>query len=99
LLEPAADVNERPKCVRFGTRQQQIVTENETPGVSMRIRIKDLPRPGELEEFDLRRFRVGEVYDVPPQLASLLIVAGYAEAAARRAERVAAADRLWKGKN
>jgi hypothetical protein len=74
------------------------VTENETPGVSMRIRIKDLPKPGELEEYDLRRFRVGEVYDVPPQLASLLIVAGYAEVAARYAERAEAADRPSKGR-
>ena len=73
------------------------MTENETPGVSMRIRISDLPRAGELDEFDLRRFRVGEVYDVPPQLASLLIVAGYAEGVVRRAERAQAADRVWKG--
>jgi hypothetical protein len=72
------------------------VTENETPGVALRIRISSLPRAGELDEFDLRRFRIGEVYDVPPQLASLLIVAGYAEAVARRAERAQAADRLWK---
>jgi hypothetical protein len=69
------------------------VTENETPGVWMRIRIKSLPIAGDLEEFDLRRFRVGEIYDVPPQLASLLIVAGYAEAVARRATRAEAADR------
>jgi hypothetical protein len=69
------------------------VTENETPGVSMRIRIKSLPIAGDLEEFDLRRFRVGEIYDIPPQLASLLIVAGYAEAVARRATRAEAADR------
>ena len=45
----------------------------------MRIRIKALPRPGELDEFDLRRFRVGEAYEVLPQLASLLILAGYAD--------------------
>lgn len=69
------------------------MTENETPGVSMRIRIKSLPIAGDLEEFDLRRFRVGDTYDVPPQLASLLIVAGYAEAVERRATRAEAADR------
>jgi hypothetical protein len=50
-----------------------------TPGVTLRIRIKGLPRPGAFDEFDLRRFRVGETYDVMPQLATLLMVAGYAE--------------------
>ena len=45
----------------------------------MRIRIKRLPPPGEMEEYDLRRFRPGEVYDVPAQLASLLIISGHAE--------------------
>ena len=73
------------------------MNENETPGVWMRIRINGLPKAGDLEEFDLRRFRVGEVYEVPPQLASLLIVAGYAEVVARRAERAVAADRGWQG--
>ena len=58
----------------------------------MRIRIKSLPNAGELEEFDLRRFRVGEVYEVLPQLASLLIVAGYAEAVGQPV-RAQAADR------
>jgi hypothetical protein len=69
------------------------VTKNETPRVSMRIRITSLPKPGDLEEFDLRRFSAGEVYDVPPQLASLLIVAGYAEMVASDPSRAEAADR------
>ena len=48
----------------------------------MRIRITRLPQPGgELDEFDLRRFRVGDVYDVTSQLGVILIVAGYAEPA------------------
>ena len=74
---------------------ERLVTENETPGVTMRIRIKSLPNAGELEEFDLRRFRIGEVYEVLPQLASLLIVAGYAEAVGRRPLRAQAADRSF----
>ena len=74
------------------------MNENETPDVWMRIRINGLPKAGDLEEFDLRRFRIGEVYEVPPQLASLLIVAGYAESVARRGERALAADRGWKRK-
>ena len=47
----------------------------------MRIRIKRLPQPGELDEFDLRRYRVGDVYDVTSQLAMILVVGGYAEPA------------------
>ena len=64
----------------------------------MRIRITSLPKPGDLDEFDLRRFRVGEVYDVLPQLASLLIVAGYAETVGWRPGRAEAADRSRRGK-
>jgi hypothetical protein len=47
----------------------------------LRVRIKRLPPPGELDEFDLRRFRVGDVYDVGSQLGTILVVAGYAEPA------------------
>ena len=44
----------------------------------MQVRITNLPA-NELEEFDLRRFRVGETYEVTQHLGMLLIVAGYAE--------------------
>ncbi|OLC47090.1 MAG: hypothetical protein AUH43_12565 [Acidobacteria bacterium 13_1_40CM_65_14] len=44
----------------------------------MRIRFTGLPG-ADFDEFDLRRFRLGEIYDVPTRLASLLIIAGYAE--------------------
>ena len=47
----------------------------------MRVRITRLPQSGELDEFDLRRFRVGDVYDVTSQLGLILVVAGYAEPA------------------
>jgi hypothetical protein len=43
------------------------------------IRIKALPNNKELEEYDLRRFQIGERYDVQAQLASVLIIGGYAE--------------------
>ena len=43
--------------------------------------MKRLPQPGELDEFDLHRFRVGDVYDVTPQLGMILVVCGYAETA------------------
>ena len=45
----------------------------------MRIRINARPPEGEFAGFSVARFRVGEVYDVGPQLATLLIVSGYAE--------------------
>lgn len=44
-----------------------------------RIRIMLLPDPREFDEYDVRRFRVGETYEVPARLASLLILGGYAE--------------------
>lgn len=63
-----------------------------------------LPRAGEFDEFDLRRFRVGELYDVPSRLGSLLIIAGYAQLAQeQRVQRAEAADfgpiRIPKPKN
>jgi hypothetical protein len=48
----------------------------------MRVRLIALPKRGDLDEFDLRRFHVGDVYDLPPQLASILLIGGYAELAA-----------------
>jgi hypothetical protein len=47
----------------------------------MRIRLTALPRSGELDEFDFRRFRVGEIYDLPPHFASVLLISRYAELA------------------
>jgi hypothetical protein len=47
----------------------------------MRIRLIALPKRGELEEFDLHLYRLGEAYDLPSQLASVLLIGGYAELA------------------
>jgi hypothetical protein len=47
----------------------------------MRVRLIAIPARGELDEFDLSRFRVGEVYDLPYQLASILLIGRYAELA------------------
>jgi hypothetical protein len=78
------------------------LTENFTTGPTLRIRITGLPKSGEFDEFDLRRFRVGEIYDVPTQLASLLIIAGYAQIVSTQI-RAEAADfgqiRIPKPKN
>ncbi len=57
------------------------MTEKDTPELALRIRIKALPSPGELDEFDLRLYRVGTTYELPMRLASLLILGGYAERA------------------
>jgi hypothetical protein len=45
----------------------------------MRVRMKRLPAHGDFDEYDLSHFAIGEVYDVTAQLASLLIIAGYAD--------------------
>ena len=47
---------------------------------------------GEFDEFDLSRFRVGNTYELPSRLASLLIIAGYAELLASESDRAEAAD-------
>lgn len=58
----------------------------------MRVRITRLPDPADFEEFDVRRLRVGEVFDLAPRLASVLIVAGTAEPVMGAAIRAEAAD-------
>jgi len=58
----------------------------------MRIRLTGWPRDGDFDEFDLRQFRVGEIYDVPTRLASLLIIAGYAELVSSGHQIAEAAD-------
>jgi hypothetical protein len=52
--------------------------------------VKRLDRD-ELDELDLRRFKVGDTYDVTAQLGMLLVVGGYAEVV-RGFERTEAAD-------
>jgi hypothetical protein len=68
------------------------LTENYTSGLRLRIRINSLPKSGDFDEFDLRRFRVGDVYDVPTRLASLLSIAGYAEIVNSPSTQAQAAD-------
>jgi hypothetical protein len=54
------------------------------------VRITSLPPAGEFDEFDLRRYRVGDVYDLPLRLATLLIIGGFAESAANTTHAEAA---------
>ena len=51
------------------------MTNNDTPEIALRIRVKSLPIPGEFDEFDLDP-SVGGTYELPLQLASLLILGG-----------------------
>jgi len=67
------------------------LSENYTSGIVWRVRITALPKPAEFDEYDVRRFRVGETYEVPSRLASLLILGGYAETTGPA--RAEAADR------
>ena len=58
------------------------MTENRTPDIALRIRIVAPPDPDAFAEYDVQRFRVGDVYEVPVRLAALLIISGYAVSAA-----------------
>ena len=58
----------------------------------MRIRFLAIPKDGDFDEFDLRRFRTGEIYEVPTQLSSMLIIAGYAELVSSGDQIAEAAD-------
>jgi len=54
--------------------------------------MKALPEPGEFDEFDLSHFRPGGVFVVTSFLASMLILAGYAELVDDHPARAEAAD-------
>ena len=58
------------------------MTENRTPDIALRIRIVAPPDLDAFAEYDVQRFRVGDVYEVPVRLGTLLIISGYAVSAA-----------------
>jgi hypothetical protein len=64
----------------------------------LRIRITKPPDPSEFAEFNVRAFRAGETFDVPPHLGTLLIIAGNAEPVPAPAERAEAADESTRSK-
>jgi len=66
------------------------VTEKHTPELVLRVRIINLPVPGEFDEYDLRQYRIGLTYELPMRLASLLILGGYAERAGTAVQAEAA---------
>ena len=55
------------------------MTENHTPEFTLRIRMIAMPSVGEFDEFHLEHYHVGQTYVLPARLASMLILAGYAE--------------------
>ena len=54
---------------------------------ALRIRIIRRPVPTDVEGYDVRHLEVGEVYDVGPRLADLLVIGGYGMVEMRRGER------------
>lgn len=68
------------------------MTEKHTSGIVWRVKIVAAPNPNEFDEYDVRRFRVGETYEVSARLGTLLILGGYAETAGPFAIAAEAAD-------
>ena len=68
------------------------MTEINTPESALRIRVIRLPSQGELDEFKLEHFRVGQTYVVPSRLASTLVISGIAELVQGISARAEAAD-------
>jgi hypothetical protein len=66
--------------------------ENRTPEFRLRIRLISLPKPGELDDFSLEHYHVGQIYVLPSQLATLLILSGHAELVGQSQVRAEAAD-------
>ena len=68
------------------------MTKNRTPEIALRIRIVAPPDMDAFAEYDVQRFRVGDIYEVPVRLATLLIISGYAVSAAGVIPAAEAAD-------
>jgi hypothetical protein len=68
------------------------VHENKTPEFNLRIRLTAVPPAHEFVGFELACYHVGQVYVLPSRLASLLILAGYAELVDSHPARAEAAD-------
>ena len=58
----------------------------------MRILITKPPQDSDAEPFPISLFRVGETYEVGPQLAARLVTAGYAASDDRAARAVGRAE-------
>jgi len=68
------------------------LTQNHTPETVLRIRIVAPPLPQQFDGFDVARYRVGQVYDLPVRLATMLMISGCAESAGAATSLAEAAD-------
>jgi hypothetical protein len=68
------------------------LTENHTPETVLRIRIVASPEPQQFDGFDVARYRVGQTYELPVRLATMLMISGCAEIAGRVTSHAEAAD-------
>jgi hypothetical protein len=53
----------------------------------LRIRIIKRPSEADVDGYNVRHFEAGEVYDVGPRLADLLVIGGYGLVEMRHSER------------
>jgi hypothetical protein len=89
LLSTTRYAGPHGQAVSIPPYTREKVTEKNTPEIALRVRILSLPAAGEFDEFDLRHYHVGDVYELPLRLATLLVIGGYAESAGR-AQSIAA---------
>jgi len=68
------------------------VNENRPLAFSLRVRFLSLPKPGECDGIELDCYHVGQVYVLPSQLATLLILGGHAELVDNQSGRAEAGD-------
>jgi hypothetical protein len=68
------------------------LTENHTPETVLRIRIVAPPESQQFDGFDVARYRVGQTYELPVRLATMLMISGCAESAGGVTSTAEAAD-------
>ena len=71
--------NAHKRAERAQLTRRGVAKEATTTSRLVRIRVTSAPDPHQFDEYDVRRYRVGEIYELPVHLAALLIIAGCAE--------------------
>jgi len=92
LLLTTMNVPAYKKSVCEDHRLGHALTENHTPETILRIRIVAPPAPQQFDGFDVARYRVGQTYDLPVHLATILMISGCAESAGAVTSPAEAAD-------
>jgi hypothetical protein len=93
LLDATKYLANRLGRVSGKLNRETTLTQNHTSGIVWRVRIIAPPKAKDFDEYDMRRFEVGQVYEVSARLASLLVLGGYAEHVTSGVVRAEAADR------